>query len=938
MLRRNDIAQSSLMTSLIVAINGLLAPEALTVEYLAAPLGVDEARPLFGFQFVHPRRGISVAGFDLQVATDASFSSVIWDVHAKSRPLIYGGDAPLQADTQYFWRVRPRHDNLNDTRTSWAVSTFRMGLLSRSDWHASWITGGHEKTLLRREFVVSDHQLRPASQYVLYVSGIGYSSVSINGVQVSDQKLSPGWSDFQKRVLYATFEVSSLIRNGTNAIGVSLGNGWWSCGPPPGTRLPHCSPSPPQLLLQLNRDGRPHLVSDQSWQVAEGPISYNSLYNGEHYDARRAFELRGWDHPGFDPSNSAEWVSAASAAGSAASQAKLSSALFEPTRHLATFPPRAITSPAAGVQVFDFGQNMAGVVRLRGIVCASGQQVTLRHAELLRHPPYGPRDGSIYVGNLRTAAATDVYTCRGSPGGEDYTPTFTQHGFRFVEVSGLHQPLAEDQISAIEMHADLPSRSQLTFGGAHQWTLNGIVHMVQWSQKSNVMSGVPTDCPNRDERRGWTGDTALTAEEAVHSYGMGAVYSRWLRQFEDDQLASGASNDFVPSLGDGENGSPNWQSAFPTLVWVLLTYHGDARPAELYHEPLSRYFDQLEARYNRTGVRGFHQGNSYGDWVPPGGNAHRPPANLVGSFAMLHDLTMGAEFFSASAHPAAAARAEQCQALFKRVAAEFNAHFLDAANGYYGSGMQTEQALPLYLGIVPTVHKPRVLAQLVNDIVTTHSYHTTSGIIGIKAVLEALTAESRTDVALGLLQQTTYPSYGFMLAGGAHGYEPATTLWELWESDTSGPAMNSRNHIMFGSPLGWMYKRALGVTPLLPGYAKLAVRPAAIGVRNLTTASGRVGTPHGEVLVSWDAAASGRWLSLNVTVPLAPRPSTVRVPRLPGGPAADAVTISESGRTIWRRGTFIAGVDGIKAAHSTQEGDSVEFELLAGRFAFRSSA
>ncbi|MGB1875277.1 MAG: family 78 glycoside hydrolase catalytic domain, partial [Akkermansiaceae bacterium] len=211
-----------------------------------------------------------------------------------------------------------------------------------------------------------------------------------------------------------------------------------------------------------------------------------------------------------------------------------------------------------------------------------------------------PKDGNIYVGNLRGAQATDVYTCRGDGTGEDYTPTFTQHGFRYAEVTGLGAPLMPDQIRAVEMHTALSQHSAVEFGTP---LLNKIQHAVLWGQKSNVMS-VPTDCPQRDERRGWTGDAALTAEEALYNYGMGAVYSHWLDVFADDQAPNGGSNDFVPALGGGE-GAPNWQSAFPTLIWGLLTYYGDGTMATKHFDALGKYYDNLEAEYNSTGAKKF---------------------------------------------------------------------------------------------------------------------------------------------------------------------------------------------------------------------------------------------------------------------------------------------------------------------------------------------
>ena len=464
----------------------------LTVEYLRAPLGVDVPAPRFSFAVTssNPRSLKSPLQYQLQVARDSTFDSLTWDSgNVASKPIRYNGPT-LLSNTLYHGRVKV------EGLPFAAASTFHTGLFLRDDWKGTWITGGDNKTLLRKDFNYSGSN---GGRAVLFVAGIGYAEAFVNGLAVSDQKLSAGWSDFSKRVYYATFDVTDLLRpNAPNAIGVSLGNGWFSCGPSPGTTQPGCTHSPPQLVLQLSESGSsspPLVASDLSWQAGASPITYNSLYNGEHFDAIAAAKSAGWAAPGFTStaastsagaaaaaSSSSSWP-AVTAASSVADKALLASALFEPTRHVAVLPPLKVTSPAAGVQVFDFGQNLAGVVRLSGLRCAAGQKVTVRHAELLTHPPYGAHDGSIYVANLRKAQATDVYTCRGDPAGESYTPSFTQHGFRFAEVSGLGAPISDDQIAALEMHADLKMHSALAFGGAGAETLNGIVHMVAWGQK-----------------------------------------------------------------------------------------------------------------------------------------------------------------------------------------------------------------------------------------------------------------------------------------------------------------------------------------------------------------------------------------------------------------------------------------------------------------------
>ena len=432
----------------------------LRTEYLEEPLGVDVAAPRFSWDLAladpddPASRGRAQAYY--QVRVFASDNSVAWDsgkvASKRTHLIVYAGNA-LNSESRYHWNVQSWLDDGTAVAAAPAAS-FLTGLLDQAMWTPSeWITGGNAAPLLRKEFHTSgsNRTSGAASRATLYVAGIGYNEVYLNGKKLGDAKLGSGWTDQAggKRVAYSTFDVTSLLApaGSANALGVALGNGWFSCGEASApTTQPGCVDSPPQLRLQLFVEGLVALSTNASWKVSAGPISYNSLYNGEHYDARVAEKLEGWTSAGFDDR---AWAAAA-AASSVANKAKLSSALFEPTRHLARLPVRAVTSPAPGVQVFDFGQNMAGVVSLTGLRCERGSNVTIRHAELLTHPPYGPRDGSIYVGNLRKAQATDIYTCRGDDEGEDYVPTFTQHGFRYAEVSGYTGGLLEDdQVSNV---------------------------------------------------------------------------------------------------------------------------------------------------------------------------------------------------------------------------------------------------------------------------------------------------------------------------------------------------------------------------------------------------------------------------------------------------------------------------------------------------------
>jgi len=383
--------------------------------------------------------------------------------------------------------------------------------------------------------------------------------------------------------------------------------------------------------------------------------------------------------------------------------------------------------------------------------------------------------------------------------------------------------------------------------------INKIQHAVVWGQKSNLMS-VPTDCPQRDERLGWMGDAALTGEEANLNFRMGALYSHWLDIIRDDQNKDGSVTNVVPSLRSTSPGAPNWQTAYPTLLWVLYRYNGDKDLIQDHWVSLQAYIAFFDKSYQQTGIKNFFTG--FGDWVPP------PPApsangHFVGAFAYLHDLVIYAEMADGIGQETVAKDVRQrLQGLIQ----EFNTAFYDSSKKMYGTGLQTETAMALWLHAVPADDLGQVLNNLANDILKTHDVHPTTGILGWRYLLDILTEYSMSDIGIQLNLQNTYPSIGYMLEGNGN-MEPATTLWELWNSDVSGPSMNSRNHIMFGSVGTWLYKTILGISPSPAdssisrntGFDHVTVGPDAYIVNsfNTTSASGRVTTPHGIIEVQW---------------------------------------------------------------------------------------
>ena len=678
--------------------------------------------------------------------------------------------------------------------------------------------------------------------------------------------------------------------------------------------------------------------SADAWLATAGPIVFDSLYNGEHYNA--SMELPGWSTAGYD---TASWVPANTAVTDSASKALLAYQLFEPIKHMSTHNPKNITQPKPGMWVVDFGQNIAGRLRLTMRNQAPGSVVTLKHAELHMHPPYGAVDGTLYYGNLRSAQATDTYVAKGGTA-ETYEPTFTQHGYRYAEITGLTADTLEAaDVVSVEVRTAIEQTGSAEFEAP---LFNQIQSNTAWGHKSNVMS-VPTDCNQRDERRGWMGDAALIAESTTYNFEPAAFYTAWINQIEDDQASDGATANFVPDLGSS-HGAPNWQSAYPTTVWSQFKYAGDVGLVQRSWEGLKLYANYWISKINTSTPTNFPSG--FGDWVPAGPKAD---THLTGMFAAMHDMGLIAEMAGAVGD---SATASACKAARAKAGAEFHKQWFNAGKGGYNTGNQAENAMALWVGADVTPDAAEVAAVVnttIHDIFVTHTGHTTAGIIGIKALYEAMSFLGHADVPVRMNEVTTEPSYGYMITNE---YEPATTMWELWNSDTQGPGMNSRNHIMFGSVSSWFYRYLCGLD--VPGrdgvfgYDAISIHPMGVGVTNSSNNAARcaIKTPRGGAASSWRApavnpasiaAARGGTASpvaLNATIPIGSA-GTVRVPLIAAlGHSAATIRVTESGNPVWQNGAFVAGVAGISDAKLDvgpgNEGEGVAFTVVSGSYNF----
>jgi alpha-L-rhamnosidase len=760
---------------------------------------------------------------------------------------------------------------------------------------------------LRREFAVS----KPVKRATAWFSGLGLSEMHLNGQKVGDHELSPGLTEYTKRVFYVTHDVTDLLQPGANAIGVILGNGRYFAPrleEPTATR----TYGYPKLLFQMRveyTDGSSDLlVSDDSWHLTtDGPIQGNCEYDGEEYDARR--DMPGWSRPGFQdlleasPSSeglSRKWekVQLVEAPGGV-----LSAQMMEPIRVTEVLRPVAINQPEPGLFIFDLGQNMVGWPRLH-VTGPRGTRITLRHAETLKP------DGTLYLDNIRGAKVTDTYTLRGGDA-ETYEPTFTYHGYRYVELRGFPGQPDLTTLEGCVVNDDLERTGQWLCSNP---LLNRIHRNVYWGVRGNYRS-LPTDCPQRDERQGWLGDRSAESRGEVYLHDIAALYAKWVQDFEDGQKPNGSVSDVNPPYWPLFSDNITWPSSTVIIPGHLHEQYADVRIVARHYDSMKRWMDHM-AGFMKDGLM---PRDNYGDWcVPPEDPksihsqdpARKTSPVVLGTTYYQHCCRLMARYARLIGREAdARAFEDQADAL----QAAFNEKLYDPAKGWYDNGSQTSCVLPLAFGMVPDDVESRVFGRLIDKITNESLNHVGTGLIGGQYLMRTLTAGGRADLAYTLASNRTYPSWGYMIDKGA------TTIWELWNGDTADPAMNSGNHVMLvGDLIIWFYENLAGIKgdPAHPGFGRLVMRPEIVGDLTFVQASFR--SPRGMIRSYW--RRSGDRLDWHVTVP----PNVTAFLQVP---ATSDTEVQEGGRTAGQQPgiRFLGWADG--RAH---------FDIGSGEYRFTS--
>ena len=826
----------------------------MTVNGRANPLGIAADDISLAWAIAAAERGTVQGAYQIRVGTTAVGDDV-WNsgrmASDRQIDVTLPGDLHLQPATRYFWQVNIWDGNGVESKWS-APAWFETGLLSPADWSgAKWIasptTNAAASRPLLRDTVSLSKKVKHAR---LYASAHGLYQLSINGQKVGDEFLAPGWTDYDKRIQSQTYDVTPLLQKGVNVIGAALGDGWYRGNIGMSWRGVYGNTLALVAKLQVTYtdDSTENFVTDGNWRSAEGPFVQADLQDGENYDAR--MEQPGWDGVSFDASSWKPVIVASN------DLTKLVPQPDEPVRATEMLPARTRTETKPGAYVFDLGQNMVGVARIK-LTGKKGQTIRIRHAEELYR--LGERKGQIYTDNLRKAKAIDTYTFARNET-VTYQPTFTQHGFRYIEISGVETPPATNDVQGVVLGSDLPDIGDLQLSNS---MLDQLVSNIRWGQRGNFVS-IPTDTPARDERLGWTGDISVFSPTACRYRDTRAFLSKWMDDMRDAQKSDGNIPAIVPQpRHEFDETGVGWSDAFITVPYAVWHSTGDTRIVRRNWDAMKRFYRFVHESATKDGNLLEEERSSWfsGDWLSlENGNYQRLNEHKVIATAYFAENTrMMAEMAAALGEMNQAA---EWAALFPKIREAFVTAYRQPDGSIY-TGTQTTYGIALGMDMIADPKQREQTAAKFVEKLAADNDHLRTGFLGTPWLLPALTKIGRDDLAMRLLLNEDYPSWGFEIHMGA------TTVWERWNtiraSGEFGPAdMNSFNHYAYGAVGDWMFQNLGGLQIVEPGYKKSRIAPL-IGQGGMNNARCTIETPHGLLASEWKLA-NGE-LTLAVTVP-----------------------------------------------------------------------
>jgi alpha-L-rhamnosidase len=831
-------------------------------EHHREAIGIGERRPRISWKVLTDDPGWSQCAYEVEVEDTVSGSTAssgrVEDDECVLAP--WPGSSLGSRDRR---AVRVRVWGPMDERPSaWSEPAHvEAGLLEPGDWTARLITPHVDDSapderppaLFRREFLIAGDVVAAR----LYATAHGVYQAEINGLRVGDHVLAPGWTSYHHRLRYQTFDVTSLLRVGGNTIGIVVGDGWFRghLGFHGGQRDVYGDHIGAYAQLEVRfADGTlQQFVTDEHWRSARGPIRTSGIYAGETYDARE--ERTGWSAPGHGDGG---W---AGVRVRPLDVTTLVAPAGPPIRRMEELKPVAITTSISGRTLVDFGQNLVGRLRIR-VKGPAGTTVTLRHAEVVV-------DGELCTRPLRSAAATDSYTLRGDDAGEEWEPMFTFHGFRYAEVSGWPGELHADDVRAVVIHSDMERTGWFECSDPLVTRLH---ENVVWSMRGNFVD-IPTDCPQRDERLGWTGDIAAFVPTASFLYDCAGLLSSWLRDLALEQQQYGTVPHYVPWVPSHLPATPTaaWGDAAVIVPWVLYQRFTDQAILEAQYASMTAWVDQVASIAGDSHL--WDAGFQFGDWLDPAAPPERPSDARTDPYLIAtayHALTA-----RIVAETAALLGREEDYRRYAELATAVRAAFCDefvSASGHLLDDTQTAYALALGFDLLPTSAQRERAGRRLAELVAAEDHRIGTGFVGTPVVCDALTMVGELDAAYGLLMQRECPSWLYPVTMGA------TTVWERWDSllpdgRVNPGQMTSFNHYAFGAVADWLHRTVVGLAPAAVGYRRVLVEPHPGG--GLTHARAAHETPYGRVEVAW--RRNGGSLDVEVTVP----PGITALVRLP---------------------------------------------------------
>lgn len=801
---------TSLLVLFVILFTGcktqLANTNSLLVEMQENPQGITAITPRFSWQIASNSPDLNQVAYRIQVASSSEDlkkeRNLLWDsgvVNSDKSILIpYEGKA-LSAKGKYYWRVKVV---TNQKENNWSETKYwSMAILDNSDWKAKWIgenSISNEKETAEGDTRLAARYLRKSFQLkdnikraVIYISGLGSYEASINGKLISDDVLSPTPSWYPEKVYYNVYDVTSQLVNKNNLLTVKLGNGRYFGMRGTDTMMFGL----PRLLAQLEVEyvdgSKDVIISDESWKVtSKGPIIANNEFDGEEYDAR--MELIGWESLEY---NDSQWKSADLL------EAPKGRLMAQPNPNIKVqeeLSPVKITSLPDGKYVIDMGQNLVGWLKLNNLPGKKDKPIVLRFAEILNP------DSSIYLANIRSAKVTDIYT-PSKDGNFTWEPTFIYHGFRFVEISGLESKPDLSNFTGKVVYDKMETTGQFETSNE---IINQVFKNAYWGIRGNYR-GMPTDCPQRDERMGWLGDRATGCFGESFIFNNAALYSKWLQDIEDSQNQEGSISVVSPRYWTIYNDDVTWPAAYFYGAEMLYRQFGDTSPIIKHYDSMKRYLERMkEVSMNNYILTK----DTYGDWcMPPerqelihSQDPTRRTAGPVLSTTMFFSLlNLMKDFAVISNHTEDIAGFEELAANIKNA---YNERFFNADSAKYDNNTVTANILSLQLGLVPQGFEKGVFDNIVQKTEVDFNGHVSTGVLGIQQLMRGLTEHGNVDLAYKIATNTSYPSWGYMIEKGA------TTIWELWNGDTADPAMNSANHVMLlGDLIIWYYEDLAGI-------------------------------------------------------------------------------------------------------------------------------